>query len=244
MAERIAVVTGVSKGLGEALAACLIERRFAVVGIGRSAPASLSVASFRLVEVDLGDVASARRAADALFGEIAARRPEAVALINNAAVAGPTGTIGALAADAIDASLAVNLQAPMAIAGAFVRAFANGTGDRRVLNVSSGAAAHAIPGIGTYCIGKAGLEMLTNVIAAEHGAHGIVAVTIRPGVIDTPMQVYARSQSREALPSVDMFRGFHDSGQLQSPAATAAKIVDRLVIGTIESGRTYSYSEL
>jgi NAD(P)-dependent dehydrogenase (short-subunit alcohol dehydrogenase family) len=244
MAERVAVVTGVSKGLGAALAACLAERGFAVIGIGRAAPRSPSGAPLRLVEVDLANVASARRAADRLFGEIAARRADVVALINNAAVAGPTGTVDSLDVDAVDLSLAVNLRAPIAIAGAFVRAFAGDVGDRRLLNVSSGAAAHAIPGIGTYCIAKAGLEMLTQVVAAEHAEHGIVAVTLRPGVIDTEMQAFARSQSREALPSIDMFRGFHESGQLQSPDTTAAKIVDRLVIGRIESGRTYSYAEL
>ena len=86
--------------------------------------------------------------------------------------------------------------------------------------------------------------MLTSVVAAEYGAHGVIAVTIRPGIIDTPMQVFARSQTREALPSIDMFRGFHDSGQLQPPDATAARIVDRLVIGSVENGRTYSYAEL
>ena len=242
MADRIAVVTGVSKGLGAALAGVLVARGNDVVGIGRSA--ELSHPSFRLVAADLREVRAVHGAIESLFAELAARRPAAIAVINNAAVAGPTGTIEALDVDSVEDALAVNLHAPMVVAGAFVRAFAKGPGDRRLLNVSSGAAAHAIPGIGTYCIAKAGLEMLTSVVAAEHGAHGVVAVTIRPGVIDTPMQVFARSQSREALPSIDMFRGFHESGQLQSPEATAAKIVDKLVIGAVENGRTYSYAEL
>ena len=242
MGDRVAVVTGVSKGLGAALADVLVARGFEVVGVGRSA--SRTHPSLRLVAADLRDVRAAHDAVDRLFAEIAARRPAAIAVINNAAVAGPAGTIDALDVEGVAEALAVNLHAPMIVAGAFLRAFGRGSGDRRLLNVSSGAAAHAIPGIGTYCIAKAGLEMLTSVVAAEYGAHGVIAVTIRPGVIDTPMQVFARSQTREALPSIDMFRGFHDSGQLQPPDATAARIVDRLVIGSVENGRTYSYAEL
>ena len=43
MADRCAVVTGVSKGLGEAIAANLLTRGFDVIGIGRSASARLDV---------------------------------------------------------------------------------------------------------------------------------------------------------------------------------------------------------
>ena len=244
MAERIAVVTGVSKGLGAALASTLLERGFDVVGVGRSAAANLTSRGFRLVTADLADVGALAPILATLFDELKAQRPTAIAVINNAAVAGPAGTIGAVDANEALASLAVNLAAPIVVADAFVRAFAGVAGERRLVNVSSGAAARAIPGGGVYCIGKAGLEMLTQVVAAEHGASGLQCITIRPGIIDTPMQVYMRSQTRERLPSVDMFAGFHASGQLVPPAVAAAKIVDRLVVGAVENGRTYSYAEL
>jgi hypothetical protein len=58
------------------------------------------------------------------------------------------------------------------------------------------------------------------------------------------MQVFARSQSREVLPCVDMFVEFHSQGRLVPPDTVAAKIVDRLVLGEIENGRTYPYHEL
>jgi NAD(P)-dependent dehydrogenase (short-subunit alcohol dehydrogenase family) len=97
-------------------------------------------------------------------------------------------------------------------------------------------------GSGTYNVAKAGLEMLTSVIAAEQS--GVTAITIRPGVIDTPMQAFLRAQNEERLPAVGMFRGFHESRRLVPPDVTAAKIVERLVIGPIENGRTYVYDEL
>ena len=244
MAERCAVVTGVSKGLGEALAANLLDRGFDVVGIGRGAASRLTSPTFRVVSADLSAIATLPAIVDPLFATLAARRPASIVLINNAAAAGPAGTVGDLAPDEIAYSLAVNLIAPAVVANAFVRTFRDGQGDRRLINVSSGAATGPIAGGGVYSIAKAGLEMLTMSIAAEQGTAGVVAITIRPGIIDTPMQAQMRSQPAAKLPSVAMFKAFHTSGQLVPPDVTAAKIVDRLVLGSVEAGRTYRYQEL
>lgn len=244
MADRYAVVTGVSKGLGESIAANLLARGFQVIGLGRSAAARLESDSFRLVVADLADVVVLGTIVDALFDELAARRVSSIAVINNAAIAGPAGTIGQLEVGEVVASLAVNLAAPMIVANSFVRAFRLVAADRRLINVSSGAAAQPIPGGGTYNVAKAGLEMLTSAIAAEQPASGLVAVTIRPGIIDTPMQAFMRSQSAERLPALGMFQAFHANRQLVPPDVTAAKIVDRLVVGPIHNGRIYNYAEL
>jgi NAD(P)-dependent dehydrogenase (short-subunit alcohol dehydrogenase family) len=242
MTDRYAVVTGVSSGLGDAIAANLLARGFDVVGVGRGSAARLASPSFRLVVTDLADLAQLPAKLDDLFGELASRRVSSIAVINNAATAQPAGTVGGLDAGAVAAALAVNLVAPLIVANAFVRAFRTVDTDRRLVNVSSGAAVRPIPGSGTYNVAKAGLEMLTSVIAAEQS--GVTAITIRPGIIDTPMQAFLRAQSDERLPAVGMFRGFHESHRLVPPDVTAAKIVERLVIGPIENGRTYVYDEL
>jgi NAD(P)-dependent dehydrogenase (short-subunit alcohol dehydrogenase family) len=244
MADRAAIVTGVSKGLGESLAANLLERGFTVVGIGRSAAKRLASPAFRLVTADLADTAALPAVVDPLFAALAARRYASMVLINNAAAVGPTGTVGDLPADETASSLAVNLVAPTIVANAFVRAFRDADGDRRVINVSSGAAAGPIAGGGIYSIAKAGIEMLTMAIAAEQPPGGVVAITVRPGIIDTPMQAQMRSQPAAKLPSVAMFQQFHESGQLVPPDVTAAKIVDRLVLGPADAGRVYRYQEL
>ena len=70
------------------------------------------------------------------------------------------------------------------------------------------------------------------------------AISVRPGVIDTGMQAFVRAQSSDVLPSVGLFRGFHESGQLVAPEVVAEKIADKLVLGEIEQGRTYNYREL
>ena len=54
----------------------------------------------------------------------------------------------------------------------------------------------------------------------------------------------ARSQSRDVLPSVELFVGFHRDGVLVPPDVVAAKIVAKLIEADVENGRTYSYQEL
>jgi NAD(P)-dependent dehydrogenase (short-subunit alcohol dehydrogenase family) len=244
MSERIAFVTGVSRGLGAALAAALLARGHAVVGIGRSSAARLAGPAYSFVPVDLADTTAAAAAAAAAFAAAAARRPAQAVLFNNAAVAGPAGTVGDLEPGAVVGAFAVNLVAPFVLADAFVRAFRDLPCDRRLINVSSGAAVRALPGSSAYCAAKAGLEMLTATVAAEQGAGGIVAVTIRPGIIDTDMQLFMRSQAPARLPIVGIFRQFHEQGQLVAADIAAARLAAALVSRPVESGRTYNYDEL
>jgi benzil reductase ((S)-benzoin forming) len=241
---KTAIVTGVSRGLGEALARALLAAGFAVTGIGRASGAALTAPNYHFVACDLADTINIDAVLTPAFRAIADARSEFLCLINNAATAGPIGTIGSLEAGALTASMAVNLVAPVAVANLFCRMFAGDAQVRRIINVSSGAADSPLPGGGPYSIAKAGLEMLTRQLAAEHDAATFRAITVRPGVIDTDMQMFMRSQTRETLPSIDLFKGFHSEHRLVAPETVAGKIVDKLVLSDVEQGRTYNYREL
>ena len=239
-----AIVTGVSRGLGEALAIELLERGFRVLGVGRTDSPRHAHDAYRFVACDLAQPVALTAALAPSFAALAAKRPATVCLVNNAATIEAVGVLGRLYAAKISQSLAVNLTAPVVLADLFLRTFADDGTARRIVNVSSGAAQSPLPGEGLYCVAKAGLEMLTRMLAAEAPAGRLRAVTLRPGIIDTPMQAFARSQPKDVLPSVDLFVGFHESGQLVAPAVVARKIVERLVLADVEQGRTYSYAEL
>jgi benzil reductase ((S)-benzoin forming) len=241
---KAAIVTGVSRGLGESLAAVLLARGFAVTGVGRTSAGRLAGEHYRFVRCDLEEVPAIEPALAPVFAEIAAARPLSICLVNNAAVAGPVGVLGTLDTAAIAESLAVNLVAPLTLVNLFCRAFSDGSAQSLVINVSSGAAQSPLGGSGPYSIAKAGLEMLTRQIAADQTAPGFRAISVRPGIIDTGMQAYMRGLPREKYANVDMFREFHASGKLVPPDVVAAKIVDRLVLGDVENGRCYSYKEL
>src|SRR5205809_2797903 len=239
-----AIVTGVSRGLGAALAAALLERDFVVLGVGRGSHPRLTSERYRFVRFDLADAARVDEILAPELSALASAKPASVCLLNNAATAGPVGTLGRLAAGEIASSLAVNLAAVVTLTNLFCRVFADPEMPRRVINVSSGAAQTALPGESVYCVAKAGMEMLTRALAAEQQAASFRAITVRPGVIDTDMQVFARSQSPDVLPSVELFKGFHRDGRLVAPSVVASKIIARLVVGDVEHGRTYSYQEL
>ena len=239
-----AIVTGVSRGLGESIAANLLGREWLVLGVGRRSSSRLEGERYRFAGCDLADAAHIGAALAGPFQALANATPGSVCLINNAATAGPVGVLGRLDAASSAAALAANLVAPIALVNLFCSVFADDKLPRRVINVSSGAAQNALPGESLYCVAKAGLEMLTRALAAEQTAPGFRAISVRPGIIDTEMQLFARSQSPDVLPCVEMFREFHSQGRLVPPDVTAAKIVDKLVLGAVEHGRTYSYQEL
>jgi benzil reductase ((S)-benzoin forming) len=241
---KTAIVTGTSRGLGDALVTALLDKGWQVVGLARTDPAGATRGGYRFVRCDLGDTATLPDIARAAFDAVAASRPATVCLINNAATIAGVGVMGALEPGDIAASLAVNLVAPTILSNLFCQVFRDRTVERLIVNVSSGAAQSTLAGESLYCVAKAGLEMLTRSLAAEHASDRFRAITVRPGIIDTAMQVFARTQSRTTLPSVDLFKGFHESGQLVPPDVVARKIVDRLVVAPVENGRTYSYAEL
>lgn len=241
---RCVIITGVSRGLGAALARVLLDRGSVVLGVGRSAAPGLDGERWRFAECDLADVAGIDAALAPAFGALAGLAPRYACLVNNAAVVDPLGLTSMHDAAAIAGSLAINLAAPVALSALFLRAFPGPAVGRCVVNVSSGAARSAIAGAGLYCEAKAGLEMLTRVLAAENRDPGFRAVSLRPGVIDTDMQTTMRSQPESVVPGVAMFRDFKASGRLATAEDAAARIADRIVLGSPRSGAVYAWPDL
>lgn len=239
-----AVVTGVSRGLGEALAAAMLARGFTVIGVGRTASAKLSGKFFHHASCDLAQPALIAAAVTPALRVLAAGKPASVTLINNAAVASPTGLVGNLDAAAIESALLTNAAAPLVMADLFCRSFPDDAIERRIINISSGAAQTALAGSAVYGMSKAALEMLTRSIAAERTTPNFRCISLRPGIFETGMQVYMRSRDPVEFPSVGLFRGFKENGLLRDPADVAAQIVDKLVLGPVDNGRTYSHTDL
>ena len=238
-----AIVTGVSRGLGEALAAAMLARGFTVLGVGRTASPRLKGKRFHFAACDLAQPALLAAAITPPMRLLAEVKPQSVTLVNNAAVATPTGWVGQLDASAIASALATNAAAPAVMADLFLRSFPDDTVERRIINVSSGAAQTAIAGTMVYGMSKAALEMLTRAIAVECSTPGFRCISLRPGIFETGMQAYMRSRDPAEFPSVGLFRGFKDNGLLKDPADVAARIVDGLVLGPIENGRTYGHTD-
>jgi NAD(P)-dependent dehydrogenase (short-subunit alcohol dehydrogenase family) len=82
-------------------------------------------------------------------------------------------------------------------------------------------------GSAVYCAAKAGMDHFTRAVALEQAAvpNGARLVSLAPGVIDTDMQVQLRAADPQAFPERERFMQLSRLGQLDSPAAAAAKVL-------------------
>jgi NAD(P)-dependent dehydrogenase (short-subunit alcohol dehydrogenase family) len=233
-AERFALVTGTSAGIGAAVARQLVANGWHVMGIARRAVRIDG--DYRHVSADLADVGAA---APIIERELAARLAEPswerIGLVNNAAAA-PAGRVQNLKAAELAAALVLNVAMPLWLIGLAAR-LKPAKAELRVVNVSSGAAHRAVPGLAAYCASKAALRMAGMVAAAE--LDGDTAIySYEPGVVDTEMQRAAREMPLDEFPSGTLFRQYHAEGRLAPPEAPAADIVEFL-----ESERAERFAE-
>ena len=229
--DRLALVTGTSAGIGAAVAHRLLERGWIVVGVSRR-EAAVDHANYTHAVVDLGDQTNAVTSIDRMVMPlIADPRFRRIGLVNNAAVGGQLGPIEKLQPAALLAMYAVNVVAPIRLMGLVVER-SHADASLRIVNVSSGAAVRAVPGLGAYAGSKAALRMAGMVLAAELDSPlrpGVprpdaAIVSYEPGAVETAMQANARSLSREEFPWVEMFHRFQSSGVLVAPEGPAAEI--------------------
>ena len=217
MSTGLVVITGASSGIGRAMARRLASQGQTVVAIGRRAvPLEALAASAPDIEACVADVAT--EGGQAAIVAAVSQRPVRW-LIHNAGVLEPVGPLLSQDAAAIRGSLAINLEAPIALTRQLLPVMESGG---RILHVSSGAAHRALAGWGAYCISKAGLYMAYEVLRQELDGTGVAIGTLRPGVVDTPMQTLIREQSIEDFPAVERFRALKSAGELSDPVDVAA----------------------
>lgn len=228
-AKRLALVTGTSSGIGEAVARELLRRGWEVVGISRRRGA-IESPGYTHLSLDLADLAGMAARLDAtLAGRVGNPSVGRLGLVNNAADPGLLGPVERLDPVALLRVCAQNLAAPVGLMGWLVRRGAPGI-PVRIVNLSSGAAVHPYAGLGAYGTTKAGLRMAGMVLAAEldAGARDATILSYEPGAVDTPMQATARATPVEVLPTLEMFRRAAADGHLIPPTAPAGDVADYL----------------
>ena len=227
-----AILTGHTKGLGAAIASELLERGIAVLGLARGAAPALAArypdpAAFEQVELDLADSAAlaAWIAGGALARGIAGC--STVLLINNAGTVQPVGALATQDPLAVARAVALNIAAPLMLAGAVAQARALRC-ECRILHVSSGAGRSAYPGWSVYCATKAALDQHARAVALDHDIN-LRICSLAPGVIDTGMQAEIRGLSLEQFPMREKFDDLKRTGALSDPAQCARHVVGYLL---------------
>ncbi|MHB1284653.1 MAG: SDR family oxidoreductase, partial [Metallibacterium scheffleri] len=225
-----AVLTGHSRGLGAALAAALLARGIATLGLARRGNAALTARYpqlLREVVLDLSDSAALQGWLEG--GELHAWLAGAahVLLINNAGVVGPVGALDMQSPAQLARAVALNVSAPLMLAAAFAEA-ARATPDRRIVHISSGAARQPIAGWSFYCASKAALDHHARTVAAD-AVPGLHICSLAPGVIDTDMQAEVRASDPARFPQRARFVAMHAEGALLAPAVVAERLLGYLL---------------
>jgi sepiapterin reductase len=231
--KRLFIVTGASRGLGYALAEQLLAADVIVLTLARHpnenlvGAASSRGAALEQWAVDLGRDHTAAERLEVWLRGLDATGFSSATLINNAGLVGSVGPIEASDAATLAAVMRVNLEAPLILIGAFLRATRSWAIDKCVLNISSGVGQRAVAGWAAYCATKAGLDHLSRVIALDEALLPNPAriVSLAPGVIDTDMQGELRGADATGFPEKQNFVELKASGKLPSPAAAAQRVL-------------------
>jgi 3-oxoacyl-[acyl-carrier protein] reductase len=204
---RTAVITGASRGIGEATAKHLAERGEHVV-IGARSRARLDALASEIEASGRGR-ATAFTCDTARAGDVAALIETAVTrtgrldvLVNNAGVIEPLARLSDSDPAAWSGTVDVNLKGVYhGMRFAIPRMLHQGGGT--IINISSGAATSALEGWSHYCASKAGVLSLTRCADKEYREHGIRVIGLSPGTVATDMQRRIKASGLNPVSQLD-----------------------------------------
>ena len=230
LANKIALVTGASRGIGYATALALARAGAHVVAVARTVGGLEELddairaegGAATLVPLDLKDHDGIARLAAALHERY--RRLDV--LVGNAGILGPLSPLGHVEPKAWDDVIAVNVTANWHLIRCMDPLLKVSEAGRVVL-VTSGAAANARAYWGPYSVSKAALDALARTYAAEMVSTKVCVNLFNPGPTRTRMRA-------AAMPG-------EDPNSLKTAKAAAEKILDLCLPDFKETGKLYDY---
>ncbi len=230
LADRIAIVTGATRGIGRATALLLAQAGAHVVAVGRTQGALEEIddavraagSTATLVPLDMRDYPGLYRLAAALNE----RYQRLDVLIGNAAIAGPRSPLDHVEPKAWDEVMAVNVTANWHLIRAMNALLRRSTAGRAVF-ITSGAATSARAYGAPYSVSKAALNVLARTYADETASTPIRVNLFNPGPTRTRMRA-------QVMPGEDPMT-------LPTPEQVAEKIIDLCLPSFSETGKVYDY---
>lgn len=244
--NQVIMVTGASRGIGAAVAYWLATRGASLALVARTAAGLKQVADrverlggrTLILEADIADARTCKN----LVAKTLDRLNRLDALVNNAGLFQPMNRVADINPEEYLYNIAVNLLGPVYLSSAALPALVKNNG--RIINVSSGAAEHPIPAGSAYCASKAALNQFTRVLAEEERT--VTAVAVRPGVVDTHMQAFLRSEGPRKMPTDDAayYVDLKKNNELEAPLVPARSIAWLALYAPAGwSGRFMSYDD-
>ena len=201
LSDQIALVTGASRGIGQAIAQALGAEKATVIGTATSAAGAENI-SARFNEsgvkgtgmvLDVADSDSVTNCVKQIIDEYGA--PDI--LVNNAGIT-RDNLLMMMKDEQWDDIINTNLSSVYRMSKAVLRPMMKKR-NGRIINISSVVGATGNPGQTNYAAAKAGLLGFTKSLAREIGSRNITVNTVAPGFIDTDMTRELAEEQREAL---------------------------------------------
>lgn len=219
--KRVAVVTGASRGIGEAIAKALAKQGRHVVLVARSADKLEAVKQ----QIESEGGSAAVKACDFADGAAVASVIEAIAdeygrldiLVNNAGVT-RDGLVLRMSDQQFDEVININLRSAFIACRTAAKSMLRGKWGR-IINISSVAGLVGNAGQANYAASKAGLIGLTKSLGKELGGKNITANIVAPGFIETDMTSVLPDAIKEGAKSVTPLRRFGQAHEIASAVA-------------------------
>jgi L-xylulose reductase len=188
------IVTGAGKGIGRAVCVLGAERGAKIVGIARTTSDLEALADetgARTIVAELGDAATARRAAEASLP---------ADLLVNCAGTNILERFLETTVESFDAVQAVNVRATLIFSQVFAAHRIAQGGGGAIVNVSSIASFNGFANHASYSASKGAVDGLTRVMTHELGPHGIRVNAVNPGVTLTALAAVAWTDPAKSGP--------------------------------------------
>lgn len=219
------IITGASKGIGNAIAKEFNKNGYNVISLSRTKADNLT--GVNQVECDLSDLEGLELVMKSILTKVKYSSPTSITLINNAGSLGLINKLENIDYQNIIQSVNINYTAPLILNSIFIKETESWEIERKIRTISSGAANGSYDGWSVYCSTKAAVDRMTKVIGVEQESkeNPVHAIAIYPGVVDTGMQAQIRNSSEEEFSNVERFKAMKASNELALPIEVAIKIL-------------------
>ncbi|TPE55509.1 3-oxoacyl-ACP reductase FabG [Maribrevibacterium harenarium] len=186
MSNKVALVTGATRGIGKAIAQALVAQGVTVVGTATSESGAASISEY-LGDNGKGYVldVSSDESVDAVLKDIVAQFGAPTILVNNAGIT-RDNLMMRMKMDEWDQVINTNLTSVFRVSKACLRGMTKAKFGR-IITISSVVGSMGNAGQANYSAAKAGLEGFSRSLAAEIGSRGITVNCVAPGFIETDM---------------------------------------------------------